>query len=163
MKLKEKKPWTPHQSFGGLILQLAAKMSKRGKEVMKLSGLGQISYGKLGVLASLLEEPNTQAMLCKKLGQSAPSMMEMLERLYQKQWVSYRAHASDGRKTEWFLTVKGKKVTLKAQEAFQFAGKNLDRFFRKQNIKKSEIERFKEMLRLLIEVYYPHYTVGEIP
>lgn len=151
--MKEKfsnETWNPHLSFGSLIMAVASEVSKQGKREMRKNRLGHLSYGRVGVLALLLQSPLTQAELAQKLGQKPPSMMEMLEGLEQEGLIQYTPDLQDKRKFDWSLTKKGKKDALEAKNLLRTVGKELDQFFKENKIGEKEIERFKEILLLLL-------------
>ncbi len=150
MEKKSSPPWNPHLSFGSLILAVAAEISKQGKREMRKHRLGHLSYGRIGVLALLLQSPHTQAELAQKLGQKPPSMMEMLEGLEQEKLIQYTPDLQDKRKYDWSLTKKGEKDALEAKNLLRRVGKELDQFFKENKIGKNEIERLKEILLLLL-------------
>lgn len=136
------------------MMATAAELSKEGKREMRKHRLAHLSYGRVGVLALLLQGPHTQAELAQKLGQKPPSMMEMLEGLEKDKLVQYTADPKDKRKFDWSLTVQGKRDALEAKELLRKVGGELDQFFQENKISEKEIGRFKEILLLLLKGYF---------
>lgn len=144
----EEGQWRPHQSWGGLIVEVAAKISAVGYRALKEAGLSHLSYGRIGVLSLLLISPSTQVQLCRKLGQKSPSMGEMLGRLKKDGLVTGVPNREDRRKNFWYLTPLGRKDILKVKSVFKKTGTLIDEALSKNSVAEKELERFKEILIL---------------
>jgi DNA-binding MarR family transcriptional regulator len=145
--------WKPHASWGGLMLSAAAEMSKRSKAAFNRHRLAHVSPARIGILSILLQGPSTQAEMSRALRVAPPSMMEMMERLEADGLVKRSRDESDKRKINWQISDKGKRDTLQARALMRTQGKMLDRFFSEKGVTPQEIERFKEVLRLLLDEY----------
>jgi DNA-binding MarR family transcriptional regulator len=143
--------WRPHDSWGGLIISTAARIKELGQEDLVRAGLGHLSYGRIGVLSLLWPGPLTQADLCRALGQTPPSMMEMLARLKAEGLVTATPDPTDRRKTGWSLTARGKRDVEKARGAFRRSGAHIDRLFRRYAVDGAAVERSKEILRIFLQ------------
>jgi len=146
--------WRPEGSLGALITLTSLKMRQRAKNDLAKMGLGHISVARFWVMHELDESPRNQATLCKRLKQSAPSMMEMLERLRVDGLVKFTAEASDPRKKRWDLTPRGRKDYLKARETLRDIGRGFDKIFQENEISDLEVDRFKQILQLLNDDFF---------
>ncbi len=144
--------WKPQESFAGLVVAAANLIREKGLEKLKSKGI-QLSHGRIGVLSSLMISKKSQAQLCQELGQKAPSMMEMLQRLQKDKLIKKIDHETDKRVKLWFLTKKGEKYILMTQETFKNEGRKLDRFFKKSKISDKQLEELKSFLKNFIELY----------
>jgi DNA-binding MarR family transcriptional regulator len=148
------KDWKPYDSLGGLITSLSLKMARACKQGLEASEINNITVGRFWVMHALFQQPQNQRSLCLMLQQSAPSMMEMLQRLQKDKLVKAKASQSDPRKKEWSLTDLGKKTYLNSKNIFRDVGFAIDSFFKEKNISKEEVEAAKKILFALDREHY---------
>ena len=141
----------PHGSFAGLVMEAGTRVSRLGLEALARAGLQHLSFGRIGVLSHLLDGPATQADLCAILGQKPPSMGELLARLSNERLVTSAPDDHDGRKTNYSLTLKGRRDILKARTVFRKSGRRIDRELARMAVSPRELERFKRILSRCIE------------
>jgi len=144
--------WKPQKSFAGLVIVAAAKIKEKGLERVKESGIS-LSYGRIGVLSSLLISEKNQTELCQELKQKAPSMTEMLYRLKTDGMIKQKHHQTDKRIKLWGLSSKGQKEIKLAKQALRGEGKRLDSFFENCKIPKKNIDMVCSVLREFVERY----------
>ena len=144
-----KESWQPHGSLGGIVILLGQNLTNFGKKELVKNGMKHISWGRFWVLQALNEAPQNQASLCKKLGQKAPSMIDMLRRLNDEKIIKFIAHPNDVRRKEWSLTTKGKKDYQKAKKILRNIGFKMDTILKENKVEPSEIQRVNEILSLL--------------
>lgn len=128
-------------------MEVSARISKRGKENLRLNNLGYLSQGGMFVLAVLQSGPQIQADICRHLRQKPSSMMEMLQRLRCKKLVTPSEDALDGRKVNWEITRKGIRELSRAREIIRNGiGKEIDGFLENKNITAEKVEKLKLFL-----------------